>query len=153
MLLCTYLVFALSIGIEGGLHVPVLGFDDLATGSAFSAAVVGQTHGIGSSLTLEGSFIPGKNPGYSFTSYGGKLGLHKDNWRISPVLDAGFDYCLRKLDKAAEKGFALSYGLGIMVRFRYESLRIYPKFSYEGVTDVAAQGGFFTFKLRILYEL
>jgi hypothetical protein len=146
-------MFSLSIGIEAGGQAPVLGFDDLATGSVIDAVVSGQTHDLALSMALQGSFIPGENPGYSFTSYGARLGLHKDNWRISPVLDAGFDYGQRKLDQAVESGYTLGYGLGLMIKFRYESLHIYPKFCYEGVSDLAAQGGFFTFKLRILYEL
>jgi hypothetical protein len=153
MLLFTYLIFALSIGIEAGAQAPILGFEDLATGSVFNAVVSGQTHDLALSMAVQASFIPGKNSGYSFTDYGARLGLYKDNWRISPVLDAGFDYCLRKIDQTAENGFTLGYGLGLMIRFHYESLKIYPKFSYEGISDLAAQGGFFTLKLRILYEL
>jgi len=146
-------MFGFSIGIEAGAQAPVLGFSDLATGSVFNAVISGQTHDFALFMALQGSFIPGKNPGYSFTSYGARLGLHKENWRISPVLDAGLDYCLRKAGQATESGFTMGYGLGLMIKFRYESLRMYPKFSYDGVSDLALQGGFFTFKLGMLYEL
>jgi hypothetical protein len=98
------------------------------------------------------SFYPGKNPGYTMTTYGVRCFFTKQRWRVSPVLDIGADYLYRSLNEHRESGWIFIYGIGMVINIPAESIRVSPTFYYEGATDGARHGGFLGIKLGIAYE-
>lgn len=148
-----YLLVSLSVGIEAGVNQPLIGFDNLNSGTVFNL-FLGRNLGFTDvNLSAQGSFYQGKNLGYSFSSYGIRLGFNKKNWRFSPVIELGMDYVTRELNKSGESGFGLNYSLGFLINFRVESVSLYPKFYYDGITDLRKEAGFIGMKLGIGYEL
>jgi hypothetical protein len=148
-----YVLFALSIGIEGGYDLPAVGFKEINTGAVF-ALTAGRNAGIADvTFSLQASFYSGDNPGYSMSTLGFRLGLYKKNWPLSPILSLGSDYVFRSLDEASENGFAAAYTVGLLFNFRVERLHVYPRISYEGLTDMKEHAGFISLRLGISYEL
>ena len=148
-----YMLRALSIGIEGGYDFPAVGFRDINTGAAFSLTAGREAGIVDATASLQASFYTGDNPGYSVSTFGFRLGFYKKNWPLSPFVSIGSDYVIRNLDGASENGFAAAYATGIMFNFTVERLHIYPKISYEGLTDMAEHAGFVSLRLGILYEI
>lgn len=141
-----------AAGIEGGFELPVVRFEDHAAGAIFSLKATGEKCGFNLSLALAEAFFNGRNPGYSFTAYRGRIGLARSGWRFSPVIEIGPDYCTRRLIRVQETGFALGYSLGIEYRFRHEALLIAPRLSYDGLTDFSVHAGTFDTRLGLYYE-
>jgi len=148
-----YLLVNLALGVEGGINQPLIGFDNLNSGVVFNVSLSNDLGVVGLSLALQGSFYQGKNPGYSLGSYGARFEFTKHNWRFTPVIELGSDYIYRELNQLKESGFTLSYGIGFQLKFRYESIRVYPEFLYDGLTDFSTQAGFLGIRLGIGYEL
>ena len=147
------MLFALSIGIEGGYDLPAVGFRDINTGTVFSLTA-GREVGIADAMfSLQASFYTGDNPGYSMSTLGFRLGFYKKNWPLSPFASIGSDYVIRNLDEASENGLAVAYATGILFNFRFERLHIYPKISYEGLTDMQEHAGFISLRLGVTYEI
>lgn len=147
-----YFLVALSLGVEGGYNLPV-GFDNLESGPGF-AVFVSRDFGITNiALSLETNFYRGKNSAYSLNSYGFRLGFNKSNWLFSPAIDLGADYINRKINAAKETGYAVMYGLGFLINFHVEQLRISPKFYYSGLTDFKSHAGFIGLRIGISYEI
>jgi hypothetical protein len=86
-------------------------------------------------------------------SYGLRLGVSKNAWFISPVVELGVDYLTRSLGGGSESGFAFDYMIGALWNMRKEKLRFYPKVYYEGMTDLKEHGGFIGFKMGFAYEI
>jgi hypothetical protein len=147
------MLFALSIGLEGGYDFPAVGFKDINTGAVFALTAGQKVKFIDAALSLQTSFYSGDNEGYSMSTLGFRLAFYKKNWPLSPVLSIGSDYVIRNLDEASENGFAAAYATGFLFNFRFEKLHIYPKISYEGLTDMKVHAGFISLRLGILYEI
>ncbi|MDH4210024.1 MAG: hypothetical protein OEV79_01040 [candidate division WOR-3 bacterium] len=148
-----YMLFAFSIGIEGGYDLPAVGFKDINTGSVFSLTAGRKVGIVDAALSLQASFYSGDNPGYSMSTLGFRLGFYKKNWPLSPVFSIGSDYVIRNLDEASENGFAAAYAIGLLFNFKVERLHVYPKISYEGLTDMKKHAGFISLRLGISYEI
>ncbi len=147
------MLLALSIGIEGGYDLPAIGFKDINTGAVFSLAA-GRKVGIADAVfSLQVSFYSGDNPAYSMSTMGFRLGFYKKNWPLSPFISIGSDYVIRNLDEGSENGFAAAYATGLLFNFKVERLHVYPKISYEGLTDMKEHAGFISLRLGILYEI
>jgi hypothetical protein len=131
------MLLALSIGIEGGYDLPAVGFKDINTGSVFALTAGRKVGIVDAVLSLQASFYSGDNPGYS----------------MSPVFSIGSDYVIRNLDEASENGFASAYAIGLLFNFRVERLHIYPKITYEGLTDMKEHAAFISLRLGISYEI
>jgi len=148
-----YLLINLTVGIEAGVNQPLLGFDNLNSGSVFGVYLNRNLGFTDIALSAQGTFYQGKNLAYSFNSYGLRCGFSKRSWRFSPIVELGMDYVLRKFNSFTEAGIALNYGFGFLINFKYESLTIYTKFYYDGITDLRKQAGFIGIKLGIGYEI
>lgn len=148
-----YILFALSIGIEGGYDLPAVGFRDINTGAVFSLAAGKKLAIVDAAFSLQTCFYSGDSPGYSMSTLGFRFGFYKKNWPLSPVFSIGSDYVIRNLDEANENGFAAAYAVGMLFNFRVEKLHLYPKISYEGLTDMETHAGFISLRLGVMYEI
>ncbi|MGQ9465079.1 MAG: hypothetical protein ACUVQ4_05170 [bacterium] len=148
-------LFCLHTGIEAGLIQPIVGLDyDLNSGLLYKVFLGKKdlNHNVYLNLGFCGSYYPGKNAGYSFSSYGITLLMKKMNWRISPFVEFGGDYVSRELHTSKEWGTGLHYAMGFLINFYYEAINIYPMFYYSGITDFRASTGSLGMNLGIGYE-
>jgi hypothetical protein len=148
-----YFLILVSVGIEGGYNTPAFGFNNIHSGTAF--AIFCNRHYKLTDITyaLGTTFYAGDNPAYSLNAYGLRCCFSKNNWRFSPFLTCGVNYMNRKLHNAKEVGYGFNYGVGVLINFRSNNLRIYPGFYYEGITDFDTHGGFIGVQLGIGYEI
>jgi hypothetical protein len=151
-MLCLVLL-SLTIGIEGGYAAPALEFKDINSGVVFSLFTQRRTTRGDIALVFQSAFYTGDNERYSLTSYGVRIGLSKNAWRFSPVIEIGGDYLSRAVGDASESGYAFTYGIGLLWNLRKDKLRFYPKVYYEGLTDLKEHGGFLGFKMGFTYEM
>lgn len=147
-----YYIFALAGAIEGGYSIPSVGFTDLHSGVMCAIVVTHDLRIIDAGVRGQVGYYPGRNPGYTMTTYGVHWFITKHAWRVSPVLDIGADYTYRSLHGNSEKGWALIYGIGMVINIPAQRMRVYPTFFYEGITDGARHGGFIGMKLGVAYE-
>ncbi len=148
-----YILISLSVGIEGGYNEPALGFNNIKSGAVFTLFASRHSRLADVTFSIGTGFHVGDNPSYSLDSYGLRCGLSKNNWLFSPVLEFGADYLRRTIHNAKESGYGFTYTIGLVINFRYERLRLYPKFYYEGITDFKEHGGFIGTKLGNSYEI
>ncbi|KPL14969.1 hypothetical protein AMJ74_02430 [candidate division WOR_3 bacterium SM1_77] len=148
-----HMLLAFSLGIEGGYHIPAVGFQNINTGNSFSVYTVRNVGFVDLTLALKTAFYTGDNASYNLNATGLRLGVQKSNWPISPVLAIGGDYVSRALGQNSESGFALAYSMGMLLNFRIDRLSIHPKFYYDGLTDMKTHAGFIGLKLGIGYEI
>ncbi len=148
-----FILISISLGIEGGYSLPASGFRNIDGGVSWAVNLKNVDGIIAYGINLNTVFNTGKNPGYTLNKTGLKFLLYHSRWRISPVLESGFSYIKRSLHNHKEVGYGFQYGIGFLINFNFESIRIIPGFYYEGVTDFKAQGGFIQFRLGIDYEI
>ena len=148
-----HMLLAFSLGIEGGYHIPALGFRDINTGNSFSVYTVRHVGFVDLTLAIQTAFYTGDNASYHLNTTGLRLGVQKSNWPISPVLAIGGDYVSRALSQNSESGFAVAYSMGMLLHFRIDRLSILPKIYYDGLTDMETHAGFIVLKLGIGYEI
>ncbi len=149
----TYILIALSIGIDVGYNTPAAGFADLQSGPVFSIYACRATGVADVTLALQTAFYTGDNPAYSMSTTGFRIGACKRNWLVSPTIAVGSDYVSRALNGAGESGFALAYVVGVMLNFRLDRIHVHPAFVYDGLTDLNVHAGFIGFRLGIGYEI
>lgn len=148
-----YVLIALSVGIEAGYNFPAVGFDNLNSGPVLSISV-SRDFGIADlALSLKTDFYRGKNTAYSVNFYGVRVHAFKSMWRFSPIIEFGAEYMTRNLNAAMESGYVFTYGIGLVINFTVDRLRIYPKLCYDGVTDFNEHTGFLGTKIGIAYDL
>jgi len=147
-----FFLIALSVGFEGGYNTPGVGFKDLNSGPAFSLYI--NRHFLFADLCIGArtSYFSVENSAYSLYFYGLSIGLAKNSWLFSPVIECGPEYARRKLGSSKESGYGLNYTLGFLINIHFEKLRLYPKFYYEGITDLETHAGFVGAKLGVGYE-
>jgi len=104
-------------------------------------------------LSLETDFYHGKNNAYSVNFYGVRIHTFKSTWRFSPVIEFGAEYMTRNLNTAKESGYVFTYGIGLVINFTVDRLRIYPKLCYDGITDFKEHAGFIGMKIGIAYDI
>jgi hypothetical protein len=153
MNMLVYLLIALSIGCEGGFNNPVLGFQDINPGPGFAIFASRDLRILDITMAVEMNSYSGKNPAYGVDRYGVRLVMSKHDWLFAPLLEVGGDYISRKLKEAGESGYAITYGLGFMINFRVERLRLYPKLYYDGLTDFRTHAGLLGIRMGISYEI
>jgi hypothetical protein len=151
MLLC--LLFAFSIGIEGGYSFPAVGFKDINTGMSFSLFALRAVGFVDAKLAVQTAYYTGDNTSYHYNTSGLQIGIQKNSWLISPVLAIGGYYTSRSLNQSTESGLAAAYSIGAILNFHIERLHIYPKLCYEGLTDMKTHAGFIGLKLGVGYEI
>jgi len=147
------LLLAISIGVEGGYHIPAVGFRNINTGTSFTLSVARRVSFVDLTVATQTAFYTGDNPSYQLNTIGLRVGIHKGNWPISPVLAIGADYVSRDLKQYGESGFAVAYSIGVLMNFRVNQVYIYPKIYYDGLTDMKVHAGFIGLKLGIGYEI
>ncbi|KPJ73797.1 hypothetical protein AMJ52_03070 [candidate division TA06 bacterium DG_78] len=59
----------------------------------------------------------------------------------------------RNLNTAKESGYVFTYGIGLVINFTVDRLRIYPKLCYDGITDFKEHAGFIGMKIGIAYDI
>ena len=148
-----YMLIAFSIGIEGSYNIPAVGFKNIHSGAGFSVFADRNTGIVDLTFSLQAAFYAGDNPSYSMNTTGFRLGFYKKNWPISPVFAIGGDYISRGLSQTSETGFAAAYMIGVLINLKFDRLHIYPKFHYDGLTDMSVHAGFIGLKLGIGYEI
>lgn len=146
-------LFAFSIGIEGGYSIPAVGFKDISAGTSFSLVAERSMGIVDVSLAGQTSFYSGTNAAYHLNATGVRLGIQKSNWPISPVMAIGIDHISRDLNGNRETGFVSVYSLGFIINLHFNQLHVYPKFFYDGLTDMKAHAGFIGMKLGFGYEI
>jgi len=147
------MLFAISIGIEGGYNIPAVGFQNIHTGTTVSLCADRNMGIVDLTLSVQTSFLTGDNPSYTLNATGLRLGMYKGNWLISPVLAVGGDYINRGLNQSSETGFAAAYTIGALINFKINRLRIYPKVYYDGLTDFKEHAGFLGLRMGIAYGI
>jgi len=147
-----YFLIALSLGFEGGYSMPAVGFNDLNSGITFSLYANRHFQVVDLSLGAGISYYTLENSAYALYFYDLDIGLTKNNWLFSPVVEFGPEYTQRKHDSSDESGIAFYYSFGILVNFYFEDLRFYPKFYYKGTTDGQTHAGFIGAKLGVGYD-
>jgi hypothetical protein len=147
------MLITMSIGIEGGYNIPAVGFEDIHSGAAFSVSADRSMGIVDLTFSMQAAFYTGDNAGYSMNTTGFRLGFYRKSWSVSPVFAVGGDYINRGLNQTSENGFAVAYTLGVLINLKYERLHIYPKFHYDGLTDMSVHAGFIGLKLGIGYEI
>jgi hypothetical protein len=148
-----YFLIAVAIGFEGGYTQPALGFDNLNSGMGFAVFIDRNFRITDMAIAAHTTMHQGKHPGYSLNFTGIRFCFYKRNWRFSPAIELGADYVDRELNKHREMGFAFDYCLGLMINFRVNQVRIYPKLFYDGVTDFKMHAGFVGIKFGVDYEI
>jgi len=147
------LLLAISIGVEGGYHIPAVGFNNINTGASFSLNATRHVSFIDLTVAAQTAFYTGDNQSYHLNTVGLRVGIHKGNWPISPVLAIGTDYISRDLKQNSEFGFAIAYSIGVLMNFRVNQVSVFPKIYYDGLTDMKVHAGFIGLKLGIGYEI
>jgi len=147
------LLLAIAIGVEGGYHIPAVGFNNINTGTCFSLSVARKVSFVDLTVAAQTAFYTGDNQSYHLNTVGLRVGIHKGNWPISPALAIGGDYVNRDLREYGESGFAVAYSIGVLMNFRFNQVFIYPKIYYDGLTDMKINAGFIGLKLGIGYEI
>lgn len=150
MLLWCLLSF--SVGVEVGYSIPALAFTDIQSGPSVQMFICKPAKLVDISLSTTAAFYTGDNTAYSLSLYGIQLGLYKTAWRFSPFFELGGQYVTREIQMMSETGYCLSYSFGLLLNFRYESMRLYPKLYYEGITDIEQHAGFLGARMGIAYE-
>lgn len=146
------MLISLTLGFEGGYATPANGFEDISSGIIFSMSSIHRAGALDMRLGVHGMSNRGEHSGYSLSTYGLGAWMFKRSWRFSPEIFIGVDYVRRTLGQAAESGYAVTYGAGMLVNFRYDVLYLYPKVFYEGMTDFRDSGGFVGIMLGVAYE-
>jgi hypothetical protein len=147
-----FFLITLSVGFEGGYNMPAVGFKDLNSGAAFSLYVNRHFRFADLGIGVRTSYFSVENSAYSLYFYGLSIGLAKNSWLFSPVIEFGPEYARRKLGSSKESGFGFNYTLGFLINIYFDKLRFYPKFYYEGITDIETHAGFVGAKLGVGYE-
>lgn len=147
-----YVLLASFIGVEAGYSLPSVGYNNINSGVAFTLYATRYFKCCDFKFGFNTSFYQGKNISYSLSSYGARLEVVQNNWRISPLLTLGYNYINAKIDNTAEVGFAFDYDLGLAINFRHDNLLLSPGLYYQGVTDLSYHAGFIGIKLGIGYE-
>ena len=132
--------------------MPAVGFKDLNSGAAFSLQINHHFRLADLSVGARTSYFSVENSAYSLYFYGLSIGLAKNSWLFSPVIEFGPEYARRKLGSSKESGFGLNYTMGFLINIYFDKLRFYPKFYYEGITDLEIHAGFIGAKLGVGYE-
>ncbi len=148
-----YILFALSVGVEGGYNIPAVEFENINAGTVFSVFADRKMGFVNLKLSVQTAFYTGDNPSYSFNTTGLRLAVYKKNWPASPILAIGGDYVSRSLEQNKETGFGAAYTMGFLFNFRVNRLHIYPEFYYDGLTDQKKHGGFIGMRIGIGYEI
>jgi len=143
---------SLTLGFEGGYATPATGFEDISSGITFSLYSLHRTGFVDIQMGMHITSCRGEHAGYSLNTYGVRTWFVKQAWRFTPEITIGVDYVDRTLAQASETGYAFTYGLGMLVNFRYSAVRLYPKIFYEGMTDFRDSGGFIGIALGVGYE-
>jgi hypothetical protein len=146
------LFISLTLGVEGGYTTPATGFENISSGMMFSLYSLHRTGFVDVQLGMHIASDRGEHTGYSLNTYGLRAWFVKQSWRFTPEISVGVDYMHRILAQAGETGYAFTYGLGMLINFRYDVLRLYPKIFYEGMTDFRDSGGFVGIGLGVGYE-
>jgi hypothetical protein len=147
------LLLAISIGIEGGYHIPAVGFNNINTGTSFSLFAIRKVSFVDLTVGAQTTFYTGDNQSYHLNTFGLRVGIQKSNWPISPVFAIGGDYISRDLNQHNEAGVAVAYSIGVLMNFRVNQVLIYPKVYYDGLTDMKVHAGFIGLRLGIGYEI
>jgi hypothetical protein len=148
-----YVLITLSVGVEAGYNFPAVGFDNLNSGPVLNM-FVSRDFGVADlALSLKTDFYHGRNNAYSVNFYGIRVHTFKSTWRFSPVIEFGTDYMMRTLNAGKESGYVFTYGVGLVINFTVDRLRIYPKLCYDGVTDFKKHAGFLGTKIGIAYDI
>lgn len=147
------ILLAISIGIEGGYNIPAVGFENINTGTTVSLFAERNMGIVDLNLSIQTSFFTGDNPSYTLHNTGLRIGMCKANWLFSPLLAVGGDYINRGLTQSNETGFAAAYTIGVLINFKVDRLRIYPKIHYDGLTDFKEHAGFLGLRIGIAYEI
>lgn len=145
-------LLSLSVGLEAGYAIPAMAFTNIQSGPSVQIFVGKKTRIVDLSLSTTAAFYPGDNAAYTLSTYGIQIGLFKTAWRFSPVVELGGQYLTREVTTASEAGYCISYLFGLLLNFRYENLRLYPKFYYEGITDIEQHAGFVGAHMGLVYE-
>lgn len=132
--------------------MPAVGFTDLSSGITFSLYTNRHFHVIDLSLGAGMSYFTVENSAYALYFYDLDIGLTKNSWLFSPVIEFGPEYTQRKLSSSDESGLAFYYSFGALVNIYYKDLRFYPKFYYKGTTDGQTHAGFIGVKLGVGYD-
>lgn len=148
-----YVLLSFTIGLEGGYSFPAAGFKDINTGMNFSIFALREVGFVDLTLGIQAAYYTGDNTSYHFSTTGIRFGVQKSNWKISPVLTISAHYASRSLNASKESGFTAAYSIGAVLNFRIERLAIYPKISYDGLTDMKTHAGFIGLNLGVAYEI
>ena len=146
------MLVSLTLGFEGGYVTPATGFESISSGMVISLYSLHRAGFVDMQLGLHVASNGGEHTGYTLNTYGVRTWFVKQSWRFSPEISFGVDYVHRTLAQAGETGYAFTYGLGMLINFRYNVLRLYPKIFYEGMTDFRDSGGFVGIGLGVAYE-
>ncbi len=146
------MLISLTLGFEGGYATPAIGFENISSGIVFSLYSLHRTGFADMQLGLHIASHHGEHDGYTLNTYGVRSWFVKQSWRFSPEVSIGVDYVHRTLAQATETGYAFTYSIGMLLNFRYNVMRLYPKVFYEGVTDFRDSGGFIGIALGVGYE-
>ena len=148
-----YYIFTLMIGVEGGYGMPAVGFTDTHAGPGIVVLASHDLRLIDVGLSLQVGYYQGKHEAYALSTYGARVQFSKHAWRVAPIVEIGADYMGRMIKNSSEYGSAFTYSLGIAFNIPADRLRVYPKFYYEGITDIETHAGFLGMRLGIAYEL
>lgn len=146
------MLISLTLGFEGGYAAPATGFENISSGMTFSLYSLHHAGFVDVQVGMHIASYRGEHTGYSLNTYGLRTWFVKQAWRFTPEISVGVDYVHRTLAQAQETGYAFTYGLGLLINFRYGVLRLYPKVFYEGITDFRDSGGFVGIALGVVYE-
>lgn len=131
--------------------MPAVGFNDLNSGITFALYTSRHFQIIDLSLGAGMSYYTVEGSSYSLYFYDLDIGLTKNNWLFSPVVEFGPEYTQRKLGSSEESGISFYYSLGTLLNVYFKDLRFYPKVYYRGTTDGQTHAGFIGIKMGVGY--
>jgi len=147
-------LISMTVGLETGIGVPVSGlYGDVSSVQSLNL-FFSRSLGV-CSVELAGGIqnYRAKYDQYSLEDYTFLAGL---SYRAKPVefiTRLGPSFLRRSLADAEEKGWVMSYELGLGLPARFEKIEIAPVVSYRGLNDLSGSAGMMYLTLRLGYVL
>lgn len=155
--MCAFVVLSIismTVGLETGIGLPVSGlYRDVSSAQSlnlFFSRSLGKC-----SVELAGGIqnYRGEYDRYSLEDYTAFAGLSCRAKPVTFIARLGSSFVRRSLAETEEKGWAMSYELGVGLPVRFEKLEIGPVVTYRGLNDISGSAGLLYLTLRFGYVL
>lgn len=147
-------LFSLTIGLETGVGLPVSGFDNQHSSTQSLYFYLARSFGdLNFEMAAGAENFTGKNEDYLLEDYPFLMGLSYKLSLVRFIGRVGPARITRSIHASTEKGYCLTYDLGVGWPVVVERVCITPMLSFKGLSDFEDNGGSLYLNLRVGYEL